>query len=60
MQPVTQYAKSGDVHIAYQAFGDGPLNLVMVPGFVSNVENYWDEPDLAQFLRRLSRAMPVS
>jgi pimeloyl-ACP methyl ester carboxylesterase len=53
MQPVTQYAKSGDVHIAYQAFGDGPINLVMVPGFVSNVENYWDEPDLARFLTRL-------
>ena len=42
MQPVTQYAKSGDIHIAYQAFGNGPINLVMVPGFVSNVENYWD------------------
>jgi pimeloyl-ACP methyl ester carboxylesterase len=53
MQPVTQYAKSGDVHIAYQSFGGGPINLVMVPGFVSNVENYWDEPDLARFLNRL-------
>jgi pimeloyl-ACP methyl ester carboxylesterase len=53
MQPVTQYAKSGDVHIAYQAFGDGPINLVMVPGFVSNVENYWDQPDFARFLYRL-------
>ena len=53
MQPVTQYAKSGDVHIAYQAFGDGAINLVMVPGFVSNVENYWDQPDLARFLTRL-------
>ena len=54
MQPVTQYAKSGDVHIAYQAFGEGPINLVMVPGFVSNIENYWDEPDLARFLNRLA------
>jgi class 3 adenylate cyclase len=53
MQPMTQYAKSGDVHIAYQAFGNGPINLVMVPGFVSNVENYWDQPDLARFLNRL-------
>lgn len=53
MQPVTLYAKSGDIHIAYQAFGDGPINLVMVPGFVSNVENYWDEPDFARFLSRL-------
>jgi len=54
MQPVTQYAKSGDVHIAYQAFGDGPVNLVMVPGFVSNIENYWDQPDFARFLGRLA------
>jgi pimeloyl-ACP methyl ester carboxylesterase len=53
MQPATQYAKSGDVHIAYQLFGSGPINLIMVPGFVSNVENYWDEPDLARFLNRL-------
>ena len=50
MQPVTQYAKSGDVHIAYQAFGDGQVNLVIVPGFVSNVESYWDQPDYARFL----------
>ena len=50
MHPVTQYARSGDVHIAYQAFGDGPINLVLVPGFVSNVENYWDQPDFARFL----------
>jgi hypothetical protein len=52
-QPVTQYAKSGDVHIVHQAFGEGPINLVLVPGFASNVENYWDEPDLARFLNRL-------
>jgi class 3 adenylate cyclase len=54
MQPVTQYAKSGDIHIAYQTFGEGPINLVMVPGFVSNVENYWDEPDFARFLTHLA------
>ncbi|WP_338821857.1 adenylate/guanylate cyclase domain-containing protein [Bradyrhizobium septentrionale] len=54
MQPATQYAKSGDVHIAYQVFGNGPINLVMVPGFVSNVENYWDQPDFARFLNRLA------
>ena len=53
MQPDTRYAKSGDVHIAYQAFGNGSINLVMVPGFVSNVENYSDEPDFARFLNRL-------
>src|SRR5436309_3024726 len=54
MQPVTQYARSGDVHIAYQAFGEGPINVVVVPGFVSNVENYWDEPSFARFLTRLA------
>ncbi|PDT68555.1 adenylate/guanylate cyclase domain-containing protein [Bradyrhizobium ottawaense] len=54
MQPITQYAKSGNVHIAYQTFGAGPINVVMVPGFVSNVENYWEQPDFARFLRRLS------
>jgi class 3 adenylate cyclase len=54
MQPVTQYARSGDVHIAYQAFGNGPINLVLVPGFVSNAESYWDQPDFARFLTRLT------
>lgn len=54
MQPVTQYAKSGDVHIAYQIFGAGPTNVVIVPGFVSNVENYCDQPDFARFLRRMA------
>ena len=52
--PVTRYAKSGDVHIAYQVFGSGPIDLVFVPGFVSHIENYWDQPDLARWLLRLS------
>ena len=43
MQPTTRYAKSGDVHVAYQVFGEGP-DLVLSPGFVSHIENYWDEP----------------
>ena len=54
MQPVTRYAKSGDVHIAYQVFGEGAVNLVLAPFFVSNVENYWDSPDLARWLLRLA------
>ena len=49
MQRVTRYAKSGEIHIAYQVFGDGP-DLVMAPGFVSHIENYWDEPHLARWL----------
>jgi pimeloyl-ACP methyl ester carboxylesterase/class 3 adenylate cyclase len=49
----TQYAKSGDVHIAYQVFGEGDVDLVFAPGFVSHIENYWDEPGLARWLKRL-------
>ena len=52
MQPTTRYAKSGDVHIAYQSFGEGP-DLVMAPGFVSHVENSWEEPRLARWLNKL-------
>jgi pimeloyl-ACP methyl ester carboxylesterase len=50
----TQYAKSGDVNIAYQAIGDGPLDLVYVSGWVSNLELMWDEPQYERFLRRLA------
>jgi len=42
MQPDTRYAKSGEVNIAYQVFGEGPINLVFAPPFVSNIENYWN------------------
>jgi hypothetical protein len=38
MQAKTKYAKSGDVHIAYRVFGNGPRDLVLVPGTVSHVE----------------------
>ncbi|MFQ5961293.1 MAG: adenylate/guanylate cyclase domain-containing protein [Candidatus Methylomirabilales bacterium] len=54
MQPETKYAMSGDVHIAYQVVGDGPLDLVYVPGFVSHVEYAWESPALARFLQRLA------
>jgi class 3 adenylate cyclase/pimeloyl-ACP methyl ester carboxylesterase len=53
-RPETRYTKSGDVHIAYQVTGDGPFDLVFVPGFVSHLEAQWDEPDNAAMLRRLS------
>ena len=51
--PVTRYAKSGDVHIAYQVFGNGSIDLVFAPGFISHIENYWDHPELARWLLRL-------
>src|SRR6516162_1755992 len=50
---VTRYAKSGDVHVAYQVFGSGSIDLVFAPGFISHIENYWDHPDLARWLLRL-------
>jgi pimeloyl-ACP methyl ester carboxylesterase len=53
-RPRTRYARSGDVSIAYQVVGGGPLNLVYVPGFVSNVEMTWEEPSVARFFERLA------
>ena len=54
MEPKTEYARSGDVHIAYQVVGEGPFDLVYVPGWVSHVELAWEEPTLASFLLRLA------
>ena len=42
--PQTRYAMSGDVHVAYQVLGDGPVDLVCVPGWISNVEMAWTHP----------------
>src|SRR5215204_6549522 len=53
-QPVTQYARAGEVNIAYQVVGEGPVDLVWAYGLASNVEVFWEEPSLAAFLRRLS------
>jgi len=50
----TRYAKSGDVNIAYQVVGEGPIDLVVVPGWVSHVEHAWEVPVFAAFLRRLA------
>lgn len=54
MRPETSYARTGGVSIAYQVVGEGPLDLVLVPGFVSHVEAIWEEPSLAHFLTRLA------
>jgi pimeloyl-ACP methyl ester carboxylesterase len=54
MPPPTRYARSGDVHLAYQVVGEGPLDLVFVHGWVSNVEYGWEVPPLARFLNRLA------
>ncbi len=54
MTPETKYALSGDVHIAYQVFGNGSFDLIFVPGFVSHLEVGWEEPAYARFLQRLA------
>jgi pimeloyl-ACP methyl ester carboxylesterase/DNA-binding winged helix-turn-helix (wHTH) protein len=52
--PPTHYARSGEVNIAYQVIGDGPLDLVFVMGWVSHLDYFWTEPSFARFLRRLA------
>ncbi|HEY8723704.1 MAG TPA: alpha/beta fold hydrolase [Gaiellaceae bacterium] len=52
--PVTQYARSGDLNIAFQVLGEGPPDLVFVGGFVTNLELAWDGPALAAFQRALA------
>jgi len=54
LQAKTKYTRSGDIHIAYQAVGEGPLDLIYVQGWVSHVELAWEEPTLGRFLRRLA------
>ena len=52
--PETQYAQSGELSIAYQCVGDGPLDLLFIPGFVSNVELMWDIPKWADLFNRFA------
>jgi pimeloyl-ACP methyl ester carboxylesterase len=52
--PETHYVKSGDVNIAYQVVGTGAVDLVLVPGWVSNIECFWEEPHVERFLSALS------
>lgn len=52
--PPVRYARSGDVNIAYQVVGDGPLDVVFVMGWVSHLEYFWLEPRFARFLTRLA------
>ena len=54
MIPETRYAQSDGVSIAYQVLGDGPHDLVVVPGWVSNLDTAWEQPALERFYRRLA------
>src|SRR2546428_7421773 len=52
--PDTRYAKSGDVHIAYNVIGDGPVDFIQVPSFNSNIEVFGEHPRAARWMRRLA------
>jgi pimeloyl-ACP methyl ester carboxylesterase len=51
--PAIRYARSGDVHVAYQVVGDGPVDIVFVEGFVTNRHLAWEEPSYRRFVERL-------
>jgi len=55
LEPQTRYARAGDVHIAYQVVGEGPVDLVYVPPTLQQVEHLWAEPRVAAFFERLAR-----
>lgn len=54
MIPETQYAKGNEGYVAYQVFGDGPLDVVFVSNWMTNLDVMWEEPSLARFLHRLA------
>jgi pimeloyl-ACP methyl ester carboxylesterase len=53
-RPETRYVLSGDVHIAYQVLGDGPRDIVFVPGAMSHLDLLWEDAETADFFRRLA------
>lgn len=53
--PVTRYALSGDVSVAYQMMGDGPLDIILIPGFMSHIEFQHELAGWTAFLRHLSK-----
>jgi class 3 adenylate cyclase len=54
VRPETRYARSGDVHIAYQVFGEGDLDLVLVPGYITHVELVWEHEPAERFMEALA------
>src|SRR5438132_577256 len=54
MPPQTRYARKGEISIAYQVVGDGPVDLVLVSGIVSHMALMWSEPAASAMLRRLA------
>ena len=54
MTPTTSYVRAGDVHVAYQVVGDGPVDVLWIPGAASQMECMWDEPTIARWFHRLA------
>ncbi len=54
-RPQTQYASAGDISIAYQVVGDGPIDLVYAQGWLTNIEYAWESPHYADLLTKLGR-----
>jgi pimeloyl-ACP methyl ester carboxylesterase/DNA-binding winged helix-turn-helix (wHTH) protein len=52
--PPVRYARSGDIHIAYRVYGDGPHDIVMIPGTLAHLEVFWGIPSYQQLLKRLT------
>lgn len=53
-RPTTHYARSGGAHVAYQALGEGPVDLVMTPGFISHLDLQWESVAYRRFVRQLA------
>jgi len=54
MKPETRYTRSGDTSIAYAVSGDGPLDILFLPGWISQIEQLWEAPALRRFNERLT------
>ena len=54
MTPETHFAENEGVSIAYQVFGDGPRDLIIIPGWLSNLDIFWEEPRVARFFQALA------
>ncbi|HET6963692.1 MAG TPA: alpha/beta fold hydrolase [Acidimicrobiales bacterium] len=52
--PETRYTRGGEVSLAYQVVGDGPRDIVLVPGLASHIEVLWEQPQWRRFVRRIS------
>lgn len=59
LRRITRYVQNGTAYLAYQTIGAGDKDLLMVGGFISHVEQIWEEPDFVEFVEQLSRAARI-